>query len=150
MTHRKLKCLDNLDQLKEIKPEHHNDGLSKSSPRETYIDIKSTEGQNLVVFPQHSRWQSKTTRHQFKYPKPSCLTPMFKHSNEEVNIQCETKNSKIIDANSPNPKPVRVWLVWTQFCQKRTFFSSHSCQILAHKELSDWWRGKYSRGNSYS
>lgn len=52
MTHRKLKCLDNLDQLKEIKTEHYNDGLSKSSPRDTYIDIKSTEGQNLVVFPQ--------------------------------------------------------------------------------------------------
>lgn len=65
---------------------------------------------------------------------------MLKHSNEEVNIQSETKSSKIIDANFPNPKPVRAddCPSLNSVLPKNDIFSSHGCQILAHKELSDW------------
>lgn len=54
---------------------------------------------------------------------------MLKHSNEEVNIQSETKNSKIIDANFPNPKPVRAddCPSLNSVLPKNEIFSSHGC-----------------------
>lgn len=78
---------------------------------------------------------------------------MLKHSNEEVNIQSETKNSKIIGQTLQTPNQSEQMTVPPELSSAKKlhfFFSSHSCQILAHKELSDWRRGKYSRENGYS